>query len=108
MQFVRTLLWLFALVVFVILTVLNWETTLAMRIWPGFVWDTRLPAIIVAAFLLGLIPTWLFHRGTKWRLNRRISHLETAARSSAATRPLDPAPAAPTQAPPEEINRPLP
>jgi lipopolysaccharide assembly protein A len=94
MQFVRTLLWLVALIVFVILTVLNWETTLAMRIWPGYVWDTRLPAIIVAAFLLGLVPTWLVHRGTKWRLNRRISHLETAARNAAgAQRPLEPAPA---------------
>lgn len=108
MQFVRTLVWLIALVGFVILTVLNWETTLAMRIWPGYVWDTRLPAVIVAAFLLGLLPTWLYHRGVKWRLNRRISHLETAARAQpgVAPRPLDPATASdPAPAP---IGSPLP
>lgn len=101
MQFVRTLLWLIALVAFVILTVLNWETTLAMRIWPGYVWDTRLPAIIIAAFLLGLVPTWLIHRGTKWRLKRRISHLETAARNHPAVqRPVEPPPAPPPPAEP--------
>ena len=120
MQFVRTLLWLIALVVFVIVTVLNWQTTLSVWIWPELVWDTRLPVIIIAAFLLGLVPTWLLHRGTRWRLNRRISHLEAAARGGAvAARPLDdfgtpsaspaPAPAPmPAAAPPHDVDRPLP
>lgn len=91
MQFVRTILWLVLLIALVILTMLNWETVLAMRIWPGFVWDTRLPAIVVVSFLLGLIPTWLYHRGVKWRLQRRITHLESAARAQAiAAQPLQP------------------
>ncbi|WP_133365093.1 LapA family protein [Qipengyuania sediminis] len=84
MHFVRTILWLVLLIALVVLTMLNWETVLAMRIWPGFVWDTRLPAIVVVSFLLGLVPMWLFHRGSKWRLERRISHLESAARAQAA------------------------
>lgn len=105
MQFLRSLFWIALLIVVVILTVLNWETTLAMNIWPGYVWDTRLPAVIVVAFLLGLLPTWLIHRGTKWRLERRISHLETAARVTTAPRPVEAEPASPAPAAPE---RPLP
>lgn len=91
MQIIRTLFWVAMLIVFVIMTVLNWDLAVGMRIWPGLVWDTRLPAIVIAAFLLGLVPTWLIHRGTRWRLNRRIGHLEAAARSSVAARTSEPA-----------------
>jgi len=83
MQIVRTIVWVALLIAFVALTVLNWDITLAMRIWPGMVWDTRLPAILVVSFLIGLVPMWLVHRGSKWRLQRRIPGLETAARSVA-------------------------
>ena len=79
----------------VILTVLNWDIMVGMEIWPGLIWDTRLPAIVIAAFLLGLVPTWLLHRGTRWRLNRRIGQLETAARASAAARTTDTPPPPP-------------
>ena len=89
MQIVRTIVWIALLIAAVALTVLNWETTLAMRIWPGLVWDTRLPAIVIVAFLLGMVPMWLIHRGSKWRLQRRIANLEQAARTVAVT----PAPA---------------
>ena len=91
MQIVRTIVWVALLVAFVALTVLNWDITLAMRIWPGMVWDTRLPAIVVVSFLLGLVPMWLVHRGAKWRLQRRISGLEAAARSVAVAPPPAPA-----------------
>lgn len=92
MQFVRTLLWVALLVLFVILTVLNWDITVAMRIWPGMVWDTRLPAIVIASFLIGLVPTWMLHRGVKWRLKRRITHLESASRVTPAPGAALPAP----------------
>lgn len=95
MQFIRTLFWVALLVVFVILTVLNWDIMVGMEIWPGLIWDTRLPAIVIAAFLLGLVPTWLLHRGTRWRLNRRIGHLETAARASSAARTTEGSPPPP-------------
>lgn len=93
MQIVRTIVWIALLIAAVALTVLNWETTLAMRIWPGLVWDTRLPAIVIVAFLLGMIPMWLIHRGSKWRLQRRIANLEQAARTVAVTPAPAPAPA---------------
>jgi hypothetical protein len=90
MQIVRTIIWVALLVVFVAFTMLNWDKALTVRIWPDIVWDTRLPAVVVVSFLLGLIPMWLIHRGSKWRLQRRVANLEAAARNAA----IAPAPAA--------------
>lgn len=98
MQIVRTIVWVALLIAFVALTMLNWDTQLAVRIWPGIVWDTRLPAVIVVAFLLGLVPMWLIHRGSKWRLQRRINTLENAARVQAAAVPAPSPSAAPAPA----------
>lgn len=101
MQFVRTLFWVLILAALLIFSAFNWNPV-EVQIWTDLVLETKLPALVIVAFLLGLVPTWLLHRGTRWRLNRRISHLEAAARNAAAPRPLEPAP------PPEDINRPLP
>jgi putative membrane protein len=100
MQIVRTIIWVALLVVFVAFTMLNWDKALTVRIWPDIVWDTRLPAVVVVSFLLGLIPMWLIHRGSKWRLQRRIASLEAAARNAAIAAPpptpaTTPAPAEP-------------
>ena len=99
MQIVRTIIWVVLLVVFVAFTALNWNKALSVHIWPDIVWDTRLPEVVVVSFLLGLIPMWLIHRGSKWRLQRRVSNLEVAARNAAVVTP-PPAPmAAPASAP---------
>lgn len=98
MQIVRTIVWVALLIAFVALTLLNWDIQLAVLIWPGIVWDTRLPAVIVVAFVLGLVPMWLIHRGSKWRLQRRIAGLENAARANALA--AAPAPAPPAADPP--------
>ena len=39
----------------------------------------------ITAFLLGLVPMWLLNRAQKFALKRRISSLETAARTAATT-----------------------
>ena len=101
MQFVRMLFWVLILAALLIFTAFNWRPV-EVQIWTNLVLETKIPALVIIAFLLGLVPTWLLHRGTRWRLNRRISHLETAARSSAATRPLEPAP------PLRDVETPLP
>lgn len=106
MQIVRTIVWVLLLAAFIALTLLNWETQLAVRIWPGIVWDTRLPAVIVVAFVLGLVPMWLIHRGSKWRLQRRIVQLENSQRATAnaiATPAAVPAPTPPATLAPEPV-----
>ena len=69
---------------------------------PGsIVVDTNVPALVIVSFLAGLVPTWLILRGTRWQLRRRINSLETAVRSSVASKPENPAPAPDSPAPPQ-------
>jgi lipopolysaccharide assembly protein A len=94
MQFVRTLFWVLVLAALVIFTAFNWRPV-EVQIWTNLVLETKIPALVIVAFLVGLVPTWLVHRGTKWRLQRRISHLEAAARPQAPARPSEPVDSAP-------------
>ncbi len=110
MQFIRMLIWVLILAALLIFTAFNWRPV-EVQIWTNLVLETKIPALVIVAFLLGLVPTWLLHRGTKWRLDRRISHLETAARSSVSARPIEPAPARPTHPPappPLQPDKPIP
>ena len=92
MQIVRTVIWVLALVIVLLFTLGNWDQQVTVRIWNNMVWDTRLPAVVIVSFLLGMIPMWIILRGTSWRLNRRIGHLEQATRNVAAPR-VEPTPA---------------
>lgn len=86
MQIVRTILWVLLLVVVLAFSFGNWDRQIDVRIWPGIVWDTRVPALVIVSFLLGLLPMWLYHRGVRWRQARRIAALETATTKMASPR----------------------
>ena len=87
MQIVRTILWVLLLVGVLAFSFGNWDRQIDVRIWPGIVWDTRVPALVIVSFLLGLIPMWLYHRGVRWRQARRINALETATQKMASPKP---------------------
>jgi hypothetical protein len=71
--------------------------------------ETKIPALVVISFLIGLIPMWLLHRGKTFYLQRRIGSLETAARTAAVTPVAPPAPAAdPVVAPEHPVENPGP
>ena len=101
MQIVRTIVWVALLVLLLAFSFFNWRPV-EVQIWDNLVLETKVPALVLVAFLLGLIPMWLIHRGSKWRLQRRIVTLESAARANAisaapappaaTTDPLTPAP----------------
>ncbi len=97
MQIIRTLVWVLILVMLLVFTAFNWRPV-EVTIWTNTVLETKIPALAITAFLLGLVPMWLIHRGTKWRLERRIAALESVARvgsrSRAPTQPDAVAPAA--------------
>ncbi|MET0361999.1 MAG: lipopolysaccharide assembly protein LapA domain-containing protein [Sphingobium sp.] len=61
-----------------------------IKLWEDWLIDVRLPVLIIAAFLLGLLPMWIFSRISRWRIRRR---LQTAEQALAASAPL-PAPVA--------------
>ena len=92
MKIVRTIVWVLLLTALLVFSAFNW-TPVEVKIWEGLVLETKLPALVVIAFLIGLVPMWLVHRANRWNNERRIASLESAARVAATTPPPAPAPA---------------
>ena len=84
MQIIRTIIWVLIAVALLVFSINNW-TPVTVKIWEGLVLETKTPALVIIAFLAGLVPMWLVHRGAKWRLERRIATLENAMRAATAT-----------------------
>ncbi len=94
MQFLRTAFWVVIAMIIMLFSFTNW-TDVIIRIWGGNEIQTKLPVVVIVAFLAGSVPLWLFHKATRWRMNRK---LESAERALAATQP-PPLPAAQPQIP---------
>ena len=104
MQFLKTVFWVLVAVVAAIFAYNNW-TPVTVMLWGGIVLDTRLPLLLLIAFLLGLLPTLLLYRTTRWRLRRKLDSTEKALASvrNAPTAPVSaslPPSAAPIAVPP--------
>jgi putative membrane protein len=84
MQIVKTIVWVLLLAALLVFCAFNWNPV-EVKIWEGLVVETKIPALVVIALLIGLIPMWLIHRATKWQLKRRIASLESAAHAAATT-----------------------
>lgn len=97
MQIVRTILWVLLFVGLMFFSFFNWKEV-EVQIWTNMVLETKVPALVIVSFLLGMIPTWLLHRGTKWRLTKRIKTLEAAAMMPQVA-PVSRAPVETTEAP---------
>ena len=96
MQMIRTLLLLLIAIALTAFVAINWDTV-PVRFWPAgqgeylkFDWPVGFVALFF--FVLGMVPMWLIHKGTAWRLNRRIGSLENTLKSNT----VDPAPTFPT------------
>lgn len=111
MQILRTIFWVTIAVLLVIFSMANWQSV-DISFWPGLIVATKLPLVVIGAFLLGAVPMWVMFRASRWSLHRR---LDTSERSLADLRamaarptdpvlvPTDPAPLSPTTAPRPEI-----
>ena len=87
MQFLKTLFWIALTVVLVLFAKANW-TTVPLKLWGGLMADVKLPVLVVTAFLLGFLPTFILHRARLWSLKRK---LEPAGRTVAVPPPASPA-----------------
>jgi len=75
MRFLLTLFWTFVALVLLLFAGRNWhDVTLAL--WGAIELDIKLPILILLAFLIGMVPTWLRMRGKLWRARHRIAQLE--------------------------------
>ena len=72
MQFLKTLMWVLVAVLVAILAGNNWRDV-TLDLWSNLQADIKIPALLLIAFLAGLVPTWLVMRGKLWRLKRRIA-----------------------------------
>ena len=84
MQIVRTIVWVLLLVALLLFSAFNWNPV-EVKIWEGLILETKIPALVIVSFLLGLVPMWLMSKTQRFYMNRRISSLESAARSAATT-----------------------
>ncbi|QIG55208.1 LapA family protein [Altererythrobacter sp. BO-6] len=93
MQIVRTIVWVLILFGLLVFSFFNWDPV-EVTLWDNFVLETKVPMLVLVAFLLGLLPMWLYHRAAKWNLTRRITSLENAVRSNALSSRHSPPPSA--------------
>nr|WP_298895806.1 LapA family protein [uncultured Altererythrobacter sp.] len=108
MQIVRTVLWVLIFVGIALFSAINWKPV-EVNLWGDFVVETKVPVLVIVSFLLGLVPMWLYHRGAKWSLNRRIGSLENAVRSTAlSSRHSAPPPSPASNAPAPPVADPAP
>jgi lipopolysaccharide assembly protein A len=84
MQFLRTVFWVVLAVVGVIFSFNNWQIV-SIKLWGDIIVDTPLPILVLVVFMLGLVPTLILHRATRWNLNRK---LEAANRNLSETRAI--------------------
>mgnify|MGYP000387851172 CR=1 FL=1 len=86
MQMIRTIVWVLLIVALALFSVNNWQDV-DVKIWEGLILQTKLPALVLVSFLLGLMPMWLLAKAGKWRLTRRIASLENTVKATTATQP---------------------
>jgi uncharacterized integral membrane protein len=75
MRFLKTLIWVTIIIGLIVFAINNWDAV-SVRLWGGLRLDTKLPALVIVAFLLGFLPLYLVHRAQIWRMKRRILTLE--------------------------------
>lgn len=94
MGILRTIIWVVLTAILVIFAMANW-IPVTVTIWPGQVLDTKLPVLILAAFLIGTLPMWIALRTTRWSLKRRLdsSERQLSDMRALANRPVEPVPA---------------
>ncbi|MBB5686949.1 lipopolysaccharide assembly protein LapA domain-containing protein [Sphingobium boeckii] len=77
MQFLKTIFWVILAVVAVIFSFGNW-TPVTLNLWGDVQIDSKLPVLLFSAFLIGLLPTFILHRATRWRMRRKLESTERA------------------------------
>ncbi len=94
MQFLKTLFWVILAVALVLFAHANWHMV-TIELWGGLQADVKLPVLVIAAFLLGFVPTLIIYRARLWTLKRRLEaqgQVHVANMPGIAPRPPAPVP----------------
>ena len=66
MQFLRTAFWVVIAVALAFFCMANY-VPVTVRLWGDMVMETKLPVLLIGAFLMGALPFWIMARATRWR-----------------------------------------
>jgi len=98
MQFLRTAFWVVVAVTLAFFCMANY-VPVTVRLWGDLVMETKLPVLLIGAFLLGAGPFWIMARATRWRMKRRLESTERALAAVTAAATPTSSPASPLPAP---------
>ncbi|WP_445192661.1 hypothetical protein ACT009_01605 [Sphingomonas sp. Tas61C01] len=91
MQFLKILFWCLLAFVAALFTYGNW-TSVPLQLWSGMEALVKLPFLLLIAFLLGFLPTYVYNRAVRWRLRQRLNATERSlAEARAVVAPTPPA-----------------
>lgn len=87
MHFLKTLFWVILAVALVLFGHANWQMV-TLNLWGGLQADIKLPVLVIGAFLLGFLPTFLLYRARVWSLRRRLDQPTTVQVGNAPQAPV--------------------
>lgn len=87
MHFLRTLFWVILAVFLAIIARNNWFDV-TINLWGSLQADVKLPVLVLVAALLGFLPTFLWQRAKRWRLERRLAIANPPAPTPSAEAPV--------------------
>lgn len=85
MKILRTIIWVLALIGFLVFAIYNWKPV-EVTLWQNLVLETKLPVLALLIFALGFVPLWAYHQSVSWGLNRRVRTLENSLKTAALAR----------------------
>jgi lipopolysaccharide assembly protein A len=86
MNFLKTVFWVLVAVLAVLFGTRNWADV-TLNLWGDIQADIKIPLLVVVAFLIGFLPTWLIMRARIWSWRRRVEALERQRTPAVAERP---------------------
>lgn len=72
MRFLKTLFWLVVAALVILFAAQNWRDV-TIDLWGNLQADLKMPLLLIIAFLIGFLPTWLIYRTKLWRVTNRVS-----------------------------------
>jgi lipopolysaccharide assembly protein A len=72
LRFLKTLFWLVVTALVILFAAKNWRDV-TIDLWGNLQVDVKMPVLLLIAFLIGFLPTWLIFRTKLWRVSNRVS-----------------------------------
>lgn len=88
MQFLKTLFWALVAALAVLFGARNWADV-SLNLWGDIQADIKIPLLMLAVFLIGMLPTWLIMRAKLWSAQRRLDALERQNETPVTAPPID-------------------